>query len=48
MRFDKVKAELEERGAQVLAMRCDMYGTQMKASAADATMQRFGAVAFGV
>ncbi|MDO8701333.1 MAG: SDR family oxidoreductase [Undibacterium sp.] len=42
--LDKVKAELEEQGAQVLAMRCDVRHADEVQALADATMARFGAV----
>ena len=42
--LDKVKAELEEQGAEVLAMRCDVRHAPEVQALADATMQRFGAV----
>lgn len=42
--LDKVKAELEAQGAQVLAMRCDVRHAEEVQALADATMQRFGAV----
>jgi NAD(P)-dependent dehydrogenase (short-subunit alcohol dehydrogenase family) len=42
--LDKVKAELDEQGAQVLAMRCDVRHPSEVQALADATMQRFGAV----
>jgi NAD(P)-dependent dehydrogenase (short-subunit alcohol dehydrogenase family) len=42
--LDKVKAELEAQGAQVLAMRCDVRHSEEVQALADATMQRFGAV----
>lgn len=42
--LDKVKKELEEQGAEVLAMRCDVRHANEVQALADATMQRFGAV----
>ena len=42
--LDKVKSELEEQGAEVLAMRCDVRHADEVQALADATMQRFGAV----
>lgn len=42
--LDVVKAELEESGAQVLALRCDVRHSHEVQALADATMQRFGAV----
>lgn len=42
--LDKVKAELEAGGAEVLAMRCDVRHAEEVQALADATMARFGAV----
>ena len=42
--LDKVKTELEEQDAEVLAMRCDVRHANEVQALADATMQRFGAV----
>ncbi|HTN65602.1 MAG TPA: SDR family oxidoreductase [Burkholderiaceae bacterium] len=42
--LDRVKAELEAQGAQVLAMRCDVRHAAEVQALADATMARFGAV----
>ncbi|HZW14381.1 MAG TPA: SDR family oxidoreductase [Noviherbaspirillum sp.] len=42
--LDKAKAELEEQGAQVLAVRCDVRKAEQVQALADATMERFGAV----
>lgn len=42
--LDKVKAELEAQGAQVLAMRCDVRKPEQVQALADATMEKFGAV----
>lgn len=42
--LDVVKAELEDQGAQVLALRCDVRHAHEVQALADATMQRFGAV----
>lgn len=42
--LDKVKAELEAQGAQVLAMRCDVRKAEQVKALADAAMERFGAV----
>ncbi|MDE2430098.1 MAG: SDR family oxidoreductase [Burkholderiales bacterium] len=42
--LDNVKTELEEQGAQVLAMRCDVRNADQVQALADATMERFGAV----
>jgi NAD(P)-dependent dehydrogenase (short-subunit alcohol dehydrogenase family) len=42
--LDKVKAELEALGAQVLAQRCDVRHADQVQALADATMERFGAV----
>lgn len=42
--LDKVKAELEAQGAEVLAMRCDVRKAEQLQALADATMARFGAV----
>lgn len=42
--LDRVKAELEAQGAQVLAMRCDVRHAAEVQALADATMSRFGAV----
>lgn len=42
--LDKVKAELEAQGADVLAMRCDVRKVEEIQALADATMARFGAV----
>ncbi|HEV2612019.1 MAG TPA: SDR family oxidoreductase [Noviherbaspirillum sp.] len=42
--LDKVKAELEAQGAQVLAMRCDVRKPEEVQALADATMEKFGAV----
>ncbi|RZI42799.1 SDR family oxidoreductase [Herbaspirillum sp. HC18] len=42
--LDKVKAELEAQGAQVLAMRCDVRKAEQVQALADATMEKFGAV----
>ena len=42
--LEKVKAELETQGAQVLAMRCDVRHAEEVQALADATMAKFGAV----
>ena len=42
--LDKTRAELEEQGAQVLAMRCDVRHAGEVQALADATMEKFGAV----
>lgn len=42
--LDKTKAELETKGAEVLAMRCDVRKEEEIQALADATMKRFGAV----
>ncbi len=42
--LDKVKAELEALGAEVLAVRCDVRYAEQVQALADATMARFGAV----
>jgi NAD(P)-dependent dehydrogenase (short-subunit alcohol dehydrogenase family) len=42
--LDRVKAELEGQGAQVLAQRCDVRHAAEVQALADATMARFGAV----
>ncbi|MFZ6849621.1 SDR family oxidoreductase [Undibacterium sp. RuRC25W] len=42
--LDKIKVELEEQGAQVLAMLCDVRHAEQVQALADATMARFGAV----
>lgn len=42
--LDRVKAELEAQGAQVLAMRCDVRKPEEVQALADATMEKFGAV----
>ncbi|MFZ6774247.1 SDR family oxidoreductase [Undibacterium sp. SXout7W] len=42
--LDAVKAELEAKGAEVLAMRCDVRHAEQVQALADATMQKFGAV----
>jgi len=42
--LDRVKAELEAQGAQVLAMRCDVRHAAEVQALADAAMARFGAV----
>ncbi|HZW22640.1 SDR family oxidoreductase [Noviherbaspirillum sp.] len=42
--LDKVKAELEAQGAQVLAMRCDVRKAEQVTALADAAMEKFGAV----
>ncbi|CAN5906423.1 SDR family NAD(P)-dependent oxidoreductase [soil metagenome] len=42
--LDKVKAELEALGAEVLAVRCDVRHAEQVQALADATMARFGAV----
>jgi len=42
--LDKVKAELEAQGAQVLAMRCDVRKAEQVQALADAAMEKFGAV----
>lgn len=42
--LDKVKAQLEAQGVQVLAMRCDVRKAEQVQALADATMERFGAV----
>jgi len=42
--LDKTKTELEERGAQVLAMLCDVRHAEQVQALADAAMERFGAV----
>ena len=42
--LDAVKAELEQQGTQVLALRCDVRHAQEVQALADATMQRFGVV----
>jgi NAD(P)-dependent dehydrogenase (short-subunit alcohol dehydrogenase family) len=42
--LDKVKAELEAQGVQVLAMCCDVRKAEQVKALADATMERFGAV----
>ena len=42
--LDKVKAELEGQGAEVLAMRCDVRKAEEIQALADATLARFGAV----
>ena len=42
--LDKTKTELEERGAQVLAMLCDVRHVEQVQALADAAMERFGAV----
>lgn len=42
--LDNTRAELEQQGAQVLAMRCDVRKAEEVQALADATMERFGAV----
>ncbi|MEJ7807065.1 MAG: SDR family oxidoreductase [Telluria sp.] len=42
--LDKTRAELEEQGADVLAMICDVRKSAQVQALADATMARFGAV----
>lgn len=42
--LDKVQAELEAQGAQVLAMRCDVRKAEQVQALADAAMEKFGAV----
>ncbi len=42
--LDRVKAELEALGAEVLAVRCDVRHADQIQALADATMARFGAV----
>ncbi|QJQ05045.1 SDR family oxidoreductase [Undibacterium piscinae] len=42
--LDKVKAELEALGADVLAVRCDVRHAEQVQALADATMQKYGAV----
>jgi len=42
--LDRVKAELEAQGAEVLAQRCDVRHAAEVQALADATMARFGAV----
>jgi len=42
--LDKVKAELEAQGAQVLAVRCDVRKAEQVQALADATMEKFGSV----
>ncbi len=42
--LDRVKAELEALGAEVLAVRCDVRHAEQIQALADATMARFGAV----
>lgn len=42
--LDRVQAELEAQGAQVLAMRCDVRHAAEVQALADATMAKFGAV----
>ena len=42
--LDKVQAELEAIGAQVLTMRCDVRHAAEVQALADATMAKFGAV----
>jgi len=42
--LDRVKAELEAQGAQVLALRCDVRHAAEVQALADAAMARFGAV----
>ncbi|GAB3551244.1 SDR family NAD(P)-dependent oxidoreductase [Noviherbaspirillum agri] len=42
--LDKTKAELEEQGAQVLAVWCDVRKAEQVQALADATMEKFGAV----
>ncbi|HVL75345.1 MAG TPA: SDR family oxidoreductase [Noviherbaspirillum sp.] len=42
--LDATRAELEQQGAEVLALRCDVRKADEVQALADATMQRFGAV----
>jgi NAD(P)-dependent dehydrogenase (short-subunit alcohol dehydrogenase family) len=42
--LDQAKAELEARGAAVLALRCDVRKSEQVQALADAAMERFGAV----
>ena len=42
--LDKTKAELDQQGAQVLAMLCDVRHAEQVQALADAAMERFGAV----
>jgi NAD(P)-dependent dehydrogenase (short-subunit alcohol dehydrogenase family) len=42
--LDKTKAELEQLGAQVIALRCDVRHAEQVQALADAAMEKFGAV----